>query len=264
MALRAAVASGNWSNPAIWNGGVLPNPGDVVASNGFTVTINQNINVDSITNAAQAVVGAVPDMTSATTPSGIVTASQSETGLRAAFNAFGGDFNTEWWPSGAAWIAYEFPTPKAIDQYTVGTYGGTGSWTFEGWNGSTWIVLHTVVNTSFGYTSPLIGNSVAYIKYRLNYNPSAPGRLHTIQFYEYLGTSAAVAVRCFHKKGIKKSIGLLIWFKFEQFLCSTPNSSKNPSKKGVKSIPKLSEIVWLRCIEWLKTGLYTTKSLELG
>jgi hypothetical protein len=193
MALRAAVANGNWSSTATWNGGVVPTVGDVVASNGFTVTINQNINVDSITNAAQAVVGAVPDMTSATTPSGIVTASQSETGLRAAFNAFEGDFNTEWWPSGAAWIAYEFPTPKAIDQYTVGTYGGTGSWTFEGWNGSTWIVLHTVVNTSFGYTSPLIGNSVAYIKYRLNYNPSAPSRLHTIQFYEYLGTSAAVA-----------------------------------------------------------------------
>jgi hypothetical protein len=193
MALRAAVASGNWSNPAIWNGGVLPTVGDVVASNGFTVTINQNINVDSITNTAQAVVGAVPNMTSPTTPSGIVTASQVETGSFAAWQAFGGDFNTEWWPSGAAWIAYEFPTPKAIDQYTVGTYGGTGSWTFEGWNGSTWIVLHTVVNTSFGYTSPLIGNSVAYIKYRLNYNPSAPPRLHTIQFYEYLGTSPAVA-----------------------------------------------------------------------
>ena len=33
MAQRAAIASGNWSNPAIWNGGILPEPGDVVASN---------------------------------------------------------------------------------------------------------------------------------------------------------------------------------------------------------------------------------------
>ena len=132
-------------------------------------------------------------MTSNTTPSGIVTASQSETGSFAAFNAFGGDFNTEWRPYGAAWIAYEFTSSKAIDQYGVGTYGGTGDWTFEGWNGSSWIVLHTVTNTSFSYNSPLIGNSVAFIKYRLNYSISSPGRLHTIQFYEYLGTTAAVA-----------------------------------------------------------------------
>jgi hypothetical protein len=193
MALRVAIASGNWSNPAIWNGGVLPTVGDIVASNTFTVTINQNINVDSITNSAQAVAGAVPNMTSNTAPSGIVTASQSETGYFAAFNAFGGDFNTEWRPSGAAWIAYEFTSPKAIDQYSVGTYGGTGDWTFEGWNGSSWIVLHTVTNTSSSYSSPSIGNSVAFIKYRLNYSISAPSRLHTIQFYEYLGTTAAVA-----------------------------------------------------------------------
>ncbi len=193
MAQRVAIASGNWSNPAIWNGGVLPTVGDIVASNTFTVTINQSINVDSITNIAQAVASAVPDMTSNTTPSGIVTASQSETGSFAAFNAFGGDFNTEWRPSGAAWIAYEFTSPKAIDQYSVGTYGGTGDWTFEGWNGSSWIVLHTVTNTSSSYNSPLIGNSVAFIKYRLNYSISAPSRLHTIQFYEYLGTTAANA-----------------------------------------------------------------------
>jgi hypothetical protein len=194
MGLRVAVANGNWSNTATWNGGVLPAVGDVVASNNFTVTIDQNINVDTLTNAAQALVGAVPNMTSATTPSGIVTASQGETGNFAAWKAFESDINTEWTPSGAAWIAYEFPTPKAINQYTVGTYGGlTGSWTFEGWNGSTWIVLHTVVSTSFNYTSPLIGNSTLYIKYRLNYSPSAPPRVFAIQFYEYLSTSPAVA-----------------------------------------------------------------------
>jgi hypothetical protein len=193
MALRAAVATGNWSNPAIWNGGVLPSAGDVVASNNFTVTIDQNINVDTLTNAAQAVVGAVPNMTSNTTPSGIVTASQSETGSYAAFNAFGGDFNTEWRPATAATISYEFTSPKAIDQYVVGAYvGATSSWTFQGWNGSTWVTIHTVTSSATGYTSPLLGNSTTYIKYRLNY-ASDPGRVHTIQFYEYLGTSAAIA-----------------------------------------------------------------------
>jgi len=46
MAIRFPIASGNWSDSAIWNGGLgLPTVGDDVAANGFTVTINQNINV---------------------------------------------------------------------------------------------------------------------------------------------------------------------------------------------------------------------------
>jgi len=46
MPVRWAIASGNWSNSAIWNGGLgLPTASDDVAANGFTVTIDQNINV---------------------------------------------------------------------------------------------------------------------------------------------------------------------------------------------------------------------------
>jgi len=52
MASRYAVASGNWSNTATWDGGTLPQPGDDVRSNGFTVTVNQNVNVASIQNTA--------------------------------------------------------------------------------------------------------------------------------------------------------------------------------------------------------------------
>lgn len=48
MANRYAVATGNWSNTAIWDGGTLPQAGDDVRANGFTVTINQDINVASI------------------------------------------------------------------------------------------------------------------------------------------------------------------------------------------------------------------------
>ncbi|MCR9295577.1 MAG: hypothetical protein NXI32_22905 [bacterium] len=50
MATRWAVASGNWSNPAIWNGGTLPQPGDSVHANTFTVTIDQNIDVALLSN----------------------------------------------------------------------------------------------------------------------------------------------------------------------------------------------------------------------
>lgn len=49
MAVRYAVGNGNWSNVATWDGGVaLPTAGDIVHADGKTVTIDQNINVESI------------------------------------------------------------------------------------------------------------------------------------------------------------------------------------------------------------------------
>jgi hypothetical protein len=48
MAIRHAVATGNWDNTATWNGGTLPGIGDDVYANGFSISINQNINVSKI------------------------------------------------------------------------------------------------------------------------------------------------------------------------------------------------------------------------
>ena len=42
--------SGNWSDPELWYGGILPMPTDVVYSNGFEVNIDQDITVSCITN----------------------------------------------------------------------------------------------------------------------------------------------------------------------------------------------------------------------
>ena len=55
MAFRYAVASGNWSNTATWNGGTLPTSSDDVFSNGFTVTIDGTFTVLSIRNTLNAV-----------------------------------------------------------------------------------------------------------------------------------------------------------------------------------------------------------------
>ena len=52
MADRWAVVSGNWSNTATWNGGTLPSPGDDVYANAKTVTIDQDIVVNSLKNVA--------------------------------------------------------------------------------------------------------------------------------------------------------------------------------------------------------------------
>ncbi len=52
MAERWAVATGNWSSTATWNGGTLPTAADDVYANGFTVTINQDVTVLSIRTTA--------------------------------------------------------------------------------------------------------------------------------------------------------------------------------------------------------------------
>jgi hypothetical protein len=54
MANVYAVASGNWSNTAIWNTGTLPTSADIVRPNGFAVTIDQNITVIALRNDASA------------------------------------------------------------------------------------------------------------------------------------------------------------------------------------------------------------------
>jgi hypothetical protein len=54
MALRYAVANGNWSSTSTWDGGTLPTSVDDVYSNNFTVTVDQNVTVLSLRNTAGA------------------------------------------------------------------------------------------------------------------------------------------------------------------------------------------------------------------
>jgi hypothetical protein len=52
MANRYAVANGDWSNTATWDGGTLPTSADDVYTNNFNVNVNQNIDVISLRNTA--------------------------------------------------------------------------------------------------------------------------------------------------------------------------------------------------------------------
>ena len=176
MALRAAIANGNWSNPAIWNNGVLPVAGDIVASNGFTVTIDQNINASFLTNRVQSPVVIYPAMTSNTTPSGVVTASGIFSAAFPAWYAFDQATFNNWLsnlPTG--WVAYEFTSPKIVQIYQMVPPGNNApgsvprNWTFEAWDGSSWVVLDTVTgNSGTATVSRTISNTTAYIKYRIN------------------------------------------------------------------------------------------------
>lgn len=195
MAQRAAIASGNWSNPAIWNGGVLPEPGDVVASNTFTVTIDQNINVDRITNTTTTVGSEVPIMTSNTTPSGIVTntGSSNFTTYGQPFAAFDGSSSLFYAgvPAITDWVAYEFTSPKVIARFAVSFNGGySANFALEAWDGSTWILIGTH-NTTGGNTSPTFANTTAYIKYRLRFaSVTAYTQVTEVAFYDALSIAA--------------------------------------------------------------------------
>ena len=52
MALRYAVANGNWSNTATWDGGTLPTSADDVFANNFIVTIDGTFTVLTIRNTS--------------------------------------------------------------------------------------------------------------------------------------------------------------------------------------------------------------------
>lgn len=58
MADRKAVAAGNWSDTSKWDGGTLPQAGDVVYLNNFAITLDQDVNVAQITNLAGGTVAA--------------------------------------------------------------------------------------------------------------------------------------------------------------------------------------------------------------
>ena len=197
MALRTAVATGNWSNPAIWNGGVLPTAGDTVASNNFTITIDQNINVGSLTNAAQSIVNAIPTMTSDTVPSGIASGFFTNGGAT-YYKAFDKDVNNNFFAGvivAGDYIQYEFANPIAIDQFAIQFGGNTvTSMSLQGWNGSSWVNLLTTSSTSVSFfTSSLAGNSTLYNRYRIVFNTAMYIQLREVYFYQYLGTTAAVA-----------------------------------------------------------------------
>lgn len=53
MAIRYAVATGNWSNTATWNGGTLPATTDDVRSNGFVVTVDSDRTAATVSNKSE-------------------------------------------------------------------------------------------------------------------------------------------------------------------------------------------------------------------
>jgi hypothetical protein len=175
-----AIANGNFSNPAIWHTGTIPQPGDTVIANGFTVTLNQSATVATLSNKTFFGLTAIPKMTGYTTPSGIASAQNEYSADYQAWEAFDGD-----WTDGfkhwigrqgrvlPEWLQYEFASPKVIIGYSLQTtvYDGNRAtdWQFQAWNGTDWVVLDTNVGSPSQVTPyvRMFTNTVAYSRYRI-------------------------------------------------------------------------------------------------
>ncbi|XXF78809.1 SBBP repeat-containing protein [Myxococcaceae bacterium GXIMD 01537] len=124
----------------------------------------------------------VPVMTSNTSPGGIVTRSGVISASYEAWQAFDGT-NSMWISEVGqtpAWLAYEWTDgPRTITRYALSYNNGSiltrapKNWTFEGWNGSAWVVLDTRTGQT-GWAGHerreyAVASPGAYKKYRLSF-----------------------------------------------------------------------------------------------
>jgi hypothetical protein len=199
---RAAIQSGNWSNPAVWNGGEIPGPNDVVALNDYTINIDQDINIYELSNFDRSYTSynSFRLMTSDIAPEGITTASFNNYTSYFPFSTSGLQLDAYTSNANPLWYAYEYPAqqPLVISRYTFNVLGGhpydPRDWKFQGWNAttSTWVDLDTVSGqTSFPnaiYISNILTHTAAYYKYRIIVTQVRNGegtcRLWNIRFYE--------------------------------------------------------------------------------
>lgn len=127
----------------------------------------------------------IPVMTSNTAPYGTASASSASASYP-TWMAFKGTDTNEGWEANAVstgWLAYEFPVAKTVKQYSIYPRGAAAyppkTWTFDGWNGSSWVTLDTQTNINSWLQDTAktfsIPNTTAYIKYRINVTESLNG-----------------------------------------------------------------------------------------
>jgi hypothetical protein len=176
-----AINSGSFSSASIWDTGVVPTGSEAVYANGFTVQVDINTTVGSFRSDTPDYYlpnTAVPIMTSATSPSGIVTASSQASGFE-GWRVFDRNLTTLWQTAGgvtSATLAYQFPSNRIIKRYSFRAIGATTAprnFTFEAFDGASWITLDTQTAINVGangiFTSALINTpNTAYLSYRLN------------------------------------------------------------------------------------------------
>ncbi|MCM3274316.1 discoidin domain-containing protein, partial [Paenibacillus elgii] len=182
----------------------------VIITSNKSVDFNQGIktNVEMVDGKLQLIVtgqtplpssaNIIPAMTSNTSPSGVASASSSQSG-QPAYTAFNRTDSMGWRSgSGSAfpqWISYEFPSNKAITRYTLKPSSIPSempkTWTFEGSiDGSIWNVLDTQTNqinwTSSEVRTFNVSNNTAFKVYRFRITANNGGSLVGINKIEMM------------------------------------------------------------------------------
>ena len=234
MAVRWAIASGNWSNTATWNDGAIlgiPTGSDDIFSNTFTVNANQSFQVLTLNSTARARDIATPQMTSNNTPSPFVanaSSVQTAFGNGQPWNAF--DRNTSpatpGWvtpsPQVPNWLSIDFGSGSSvvIDGYTIfGTNSQANNaryWTLESSDDNVnWTIRHTVsgaaaipANSSYSVSS--IGNTTGSRYYRINVSLGGGGTnlfINELELYQrFTGTITAGGSFNFNSGSISGSV----------------------------------------------------------
>ncbi|WP_286176940.1 discoidin domain-containing protein [Brevibacillus brevis] len=127
----------------------------------------------------------VPKMTSNNSPSGVVRSSSIWSVINhQPFNVFNDSDEDYGWSSAQStlygWVSYEFSAPTKIQKYTIkprvknidSLLELPKDWTFEGWNGTDWIILDTrsnIKNWVMGQKNEFtFDNNTEYLAYRIN------------------------------------------------------------------------------------------------
>ena len=203
MANKFAIANGNWNSGAIWNDGFVPTSSDNVWCNSFNVTLNTDIDVNSLRSDISPIIlpnNPIPLMTSNTSPSGVANAGTNAT---AAWNVFDQDSLTSWTSSAGlgttAWVSYQLTSGIVAKKYYIlrpaATTNRPSGWVFQGSNdGSSWTTLHTVAGdaTASSYTSGTLANATSYTYYRILVNTVAGGTNAQIFSFEITNDTTSV------------------------------------------------------------------------
>ncbi|KIL71962.1 hypothetical protein [Pseudobacillus badius] len=169
-------------------------------------TLNSNKYVQGTPHNQESV---IPLMTSNTSPSGVASASSASIGFE-EYRAFERNtFDTSMWftnitptSSTPQWLAYDFTINKSIRGYSLRarsnemTNQSPKDWTFEGWDGTKWIVLQTIFNQT-GWTKNekriyILPNPKNYSKYRINITSNNGGIGVCINEFEMFETAGII------------------------------------------------------------------------
>lgn len=191
MAIIVAQTNGNYSNPATWFDGVVPTVDDLVYTNTFTVTIDQDINVGRLANNSISPARTNPSMSGNTSPSGVASASSNGAAAWVAFDGSNSSNGNAWVATdgtgGTGWVAYQFSVTRRIVRYqisfsvdTTNTNQNPTAWQFQGSDdGVTWTTIDTVTGFTPGvgtnYDSGTVTNPNTYLRYRINVTAAGAG-----------------------------------------------------------------------------------------